>query len=95
MEFYFAPMEGVTGYVYRTAHRAHFGGVDKYFTPFLSPNQNHRFSSREENDVLLEHNRGIHVVPQILTNRAEDFIWAAGEMKARSEERRVGKECRL
>lgn len=83
MELYFAPMEGVTGYVYRNTHHAHFGGVDKYFTPFLSPNQNHRFSSREENDVLPEHNRGIHVVPQILTNRAEDFIWAAGEMKAR------------
>lgn len=83
MELYFAPMEGVTGYVYRNAHRAHFGGVDKYFSPFLSPNQNHRFTSKEENDVLPEHNRGIHLVPQILTNRAEDFIWAAGEMKAR------------
>lgn len=83
MNLYFAPMEGLTGYVYRNAHRACFGGVDKYFTPFLSPNQNHRFTAKEQKDVLPEHNEGIPLVPQILTNRAEDFIWAAGEMKAR------------
>lgn len=83
MNLYFAPMEGLTGYVYRNAHRACFGGVDKYFTPFLSPNQNHKFTAKEEKDVLPEHNQGIPLVPQILTNRAEDFIWAAGEMKAR------------
>ena len=83
MNLYFAPMEGLTGYVYRNAHRACFGGVDKYFTPFLSPNQNHRFTAKEEKDVRPEHNEGISLVPQILTNRAEDFIWAAGEMKAR------------
>ena len=83
MNLYFAPMEGLTGYVYRNAHRACFGGVDKYFTPFLTPNQNHKFTAKEEKDVLPEHNQGIPLVPQILTNRAEDFIWAAGEMKAR------------
>ena len=83
MNLYFAPMEGLTGYVYRNAHRACFGGVDKYFTPFLSPNQNHKFTAKEEKDVLPEHNQGIPLVPQILTNRAEDFIWAAEEMKAR------------
>ena len=83
MNLYFAPMEGLTGYVYRNAHRACFGGVDKYFTPFLSPKQNHRFTAKEEKDVRPEHNEGISLVPQILTNRAEDFIWAAGEMKAR------------
>lgn len=83
MNLYFAPMEGLTGYVYRNAHRACFGGVDKYFTPFLSPNQNRKFTAKEEKDVLPEHNEGIPLVPQILTNRAEDFIWAAGEMKAR------------
>lgn len=83
MNLYFAPMEGLTGYVYRNAHRACFGGVDKYFTPFLAPNQNRKWTAREEKDVLPEHNRELHLVPQILTNRAEDFIWAAGEMKAR------------
>lgn len=78
----FAPMEGITGYVYRSAHHALFPHVDRYFTPFLQPNQNHRFASRERNDVLPEHNKGITLIPQILTNRAEDFIWMAGELEA-------------
>ena len=37
---YAAPMEGLTTYLWRQAHRTIFGGVDKYFTPFLSPNAN-------------------------------------------------------
>lgn len=74
-------MEGITGYIYRNAHHALFSGVDKYFTPFLSPNQNQVLSSKEKNDILPEHNEGIYVVPQILTNRAAHFIWAAHLMK--------------
>lgn len=38
MKFYFAPMEGVTGYIYRNAHAAFFNNVDKYFTPFIVAN---------------------------------------------------------
>lgn len=37
MEFYFAPMEGITSYTYRNLHHRFFGGVEKYYTPFLSP----------------------------------------------------------
>ncbi len=34
---YFAPMEGVTGYIYRRIHHKYYPGVDKYFAPFMSP----------------------------------------------------------
>lgn len=80
MRYYFAPMEGITGYIYRNAHAAHYAQIDKYFTPFIVPNQNRRFSSRELNDILPDHNQGLSVIPQILTNRADDFIWAAKEI---------------
>lgn len=72
-----APMEGITGYIYRRAHHKVFPGVDKYFTPFITPNQTRKMTSRELNDILPEHNQGMRVVPQIMTNRAEDFIWMA------------------
>lgn len=81
MKYYFAPMEGITGYIYRNAHRKYFKQVDVYFTPFIVPNQNRKFSSREKNDFLPEHNESLSLVPQILTNKAEDFIWAAKELK--------------
>ncbi|MDR0923709.1 MAG: tRNA-dihydrouridine synthase family protein [Hungatella sp.] len=81
MKYYFAPMEGITGYIYRNAHHKFFKHVDVYFTPFIVPTQNRKFTSREKNDFLPEHNVGLHVIPQILTNKGEDFIWAAKELK--------------
>lgn len=79
MQLYLAPMEGLTGYVYRNAYEKNYGGIDKYFTPFLT---NKKMSSRELNDILPEHNTGMQVVPQILTNRAEDFLAIAKELQA-------------
>lgn len=81
MDFYFAPMEGITGYIYRNAHARYFGGIDKYFTPFIMPNQNRCMNSKELNDVLPEHNQGVNIVPQILTNKAEDFLKTTEKLK--------------
>ncbi len=81
MKFYAAPMEGITGYVFRNAHHQIFQGVEQYYTPFITPNQTRMLTSRELNDVLPEHNREIRVIPQILTNKAEDFLWAAGKLR--------------
>lgn len=80
MRFYMAPMEGITGYVYRNAYHRYFSPMDKYFTPFIVPNQNRTLKSKELNDVLPEHNRGMKVVPQILTNKSQDFLWCAGKL---------------
>jgi len=74
---YFAPMEGVTDAVYRRVHHAHFGGVDKYFIPFISPTQNLVLTPRERNNVSPEVNVGLNVVPQVLTKKADHFLWAA------------------
>jgi len=81
MKFYFAPMEGITGYIYRNAHAAFFGDVDKYFTPFIAANQFGKLSTRELHDILPEHNEGTCVIPQILTNNAEDFIRTSMTLK--------------
>ncbi len=80
MQYYFAPMEGITGYVFRGAHHRHYGGVDQYYTPFITPTQTRKLTARELEDVRPEHNQGIAVVPQILTNHEEDFLWAAGRL---------------
>jgi len=81
MKFYLAPMEGITGYVYRCASHQLFPYIDRYFTPFITPNQTRKLTSREMNDILPEHNQGMAVIPQILTNQAADFLWAAGKCK--------------
>ena len=48
---YAAPMEGLTTYLWRQAHREIFGGADKYFTPFLSPNANLCFQRKELDEI--------------------------------------------
>ncbi len=53
--------------------------IDKYFSPFIIANRSDRFTTRELNDVLPENNRGIVLVPQILTNQADDFLHTAKE----------------
>ena len=74
---YFAPLEGVTDAVYRRVHHAHFDGVEQYFIPFISPTQNLVLTPRERNNVSPEVNTGMRVVPQVLTKKADHFLWAA------------------
>lgn len=74
MQFYLAPMEEVTGYVYRNVYHSMFDDIDKYFTPFIAPTQKKILKTRERKEVAPENNQGMYVVPQILTNDAEQFI---------------------
>ena len=83
MEFLFAPMEGVTGRIYRRVHARFFPGVSRYYAPFFSPSGDHHFPLRGLTDLLPEENPGVDLVPQLLTNRAEDFIWAAASLMDR------------
>ena len=80
LKLYAAPLEGLTTYLWRRIQFDMFGGADKYFTPFLSPNSNLSFQTKELDD--LRYNAGMPVVPQILCNRADHFLWAARELYA-------------
>ena len=82
MKFYYAPMEGITGHIYRNVHNALFkNDIDKYFSPFVVANQSKSLKTKELVDILPENNQGIALVPQILTNNAKDFINTAKKMK--------------
>ena len=80
MNLYLAPLEGITGHIYRNALHQCFDGFDKYFIPFISPNQKGHFSTREKKDVMPEYNQGMYAVPQILTNNVEDFLCTAKKL---------------
>ena len=81
MKYYLAPMEGITGHIYRNAYEKYFHNIDKYFTPFIVPNQSLSLKTKELRDLLPENNEGLNVVPQILTNDAEGFILTANKLK--------------
>lgn len=82
MRFYLAPLEGITGYVFRNAVHEQFGlGIDKYFTPFIEPHPHKKcMTNRALNDIVPEHNQDVNVVPQILTNNAEAYLFAEREI---------------
>lgn len=81
MKYYFAPLEGLTTYIYRNLHNKYYPGIDKYYTPFIVPARKRNFRTREFNEILPEHNEGLNVVPQILTNDADGFIRLAKELE--------------
>lgn len=81
MKYYFAPLEGITGYIYRNAHNAFFHNIYKYFSPFIVPSISGGFKSRDLRDILPENNQGLFLVPQLLTNQAKDFIHTSKQIK--------------
>ena len=74
MRYYFAPLEGITGYVYRTVHHRHFPGVDRYYMPFVAPNYTMHFKEKEKQDVDPAHNEGLNAVPQIQADKKSDLV---------------------
>lgn len=81
MKFYLAPMEGITGFVYRNSYEKFFHNIDKYFTPFIVPTSSKSFKTKELRDILPENNKGMYIVPQILTNDSEGFINTAEKLQ--------------
>ena len=76
IKLYLAPMEELTGYVFRNAINRHFGYVDKFYTPFISPD-NRIMKTRAARELLRSNNEGLDVVPQLLTNDPALFNEAA------------------
>ena len=70
-------MEGLTGVIFRQVHSRFFGGADQYYIPFVTPTTLPKFTERQLRELAPEVNAGFEAVPQLLTRRTEDFIWAA------------------
>ena len=77
MNYYFAPMEGLTDSIYRRLHHQYFGGVDRYYMPFLSPTVHRALTPRETRELPCADSAAFTAVPQLLTKVPEDFLWAA------------------
>ena len=86
MHYYFAPMEGITDSVYRRLHHEFFGGVDRYYMPFLSPTIHRCLTRKEDRELPMADSVPFAAVPQVLTKCAEDFLWAAQVCRDRGYE---------
>ena len=86
MQYYFAPMEGLTDSIYRRLHHKYFPGVDRYYMPFLSPTIHRTLTHKEDRELPLADSVPFSAVPQILTKVPADFLWAAQVCKDRGYE---------
>ena len=91
MDIYLAPLEGVTGHVFREAYDLFFKDIDKYFTPFLSANDRlNNKTVRELGYIERPEGNGTQIdriglsaplVPQILGNDADKTLELIGETR--------------
>lgn len=85
MKIYFAPLEGITGFIFRNAYHDIFDNenkkLTKYFSPFIAPGINQVLSRKEMRDILPENNRDINLIPQLLGCRAPEMLMAISQIK--------------
>ena len=77
MRYNFAPLEGVTDSIYRRLHHKYFGGIDRYYMPFISPTIHRQLTHKEDRELPMADSVDFCAIPQVLTKVPEDFIWAA------------------
>ena len=63
MNYYFAPMEGLTDSIYRRAHHRFFSGVDRYYMPFLSGFFDGPITAEEAVELALNPPEGYCLLP--------------------------------
>jgi tRNA-dihydrouridine synthase B len=72
-----APLQGFTDVTYRNVFCDHFKGLDEALAPFISTMGQQRLKPSRIKDVDLAANKRLFVVPQILGNVPDDFIFLA------------------
>ena len=77
MRYYYAPMEGLTDSIYRRLHHKYFGGIDRYYMPFISPTIHRTLTHKEDRELPMADSVNFCAIPQVLTKVPEDFLWAA------------------
>ena len=74
---YFAPLQESTDHIYRSAHAKYFGGIAKYFAPYIVRQNDGTVRTSHLRDIKRSNNQGYPLIPQILAGNSHDFIFLA------------------
>ena len=72
-----SPLQGFTDFRFRNAFHKHFGGIDTFYSPYIKLNGKLVVKGSYKRDILPENNSTLEVIPQIITNDAEEFLFVA------------------
>ncbi|MFC2109793.1 tRNA dihydrouridine synthase [Bacteroidota bacterium] len=72
-----SPLQGFTDFRFRNAFHHFFGGIDTFYSPYIRLNGKLKIKQSYQNDLLPENNETLTVIPQIITNDPDEFIFVA------------------
>ncbi len=72
-----SPLQGFTDYKFRNAFHQYFGGIDTFYSPYIRLNGKLEIKPSYHRDLIPENNNTLTVIPQIITNDADEFLFVA------------------
>jgi tRNA-dihydrouridine synthase len=72
-----SPLQGFTDFRFRNAQNKLFGGIDTFYSPYIRLNGKMIIKPSYERDLLPENNLDLEVIPQVITNDADEFLFVA------------------
>jgi tRNA-dihydrouridine synthase len=76
-----SPLQGFTDFKFRNVFNKHFGGIDTFYAPYIRLNDNLEMKSSNFRDILPVNNSVAELIPQVLTNDAEEFLIVAKDVQ--------------
>ena len=76
--FYQGPLQGFTDYTFRKVFFEVFGGIDKYFIPYLSYGKGREIKKSQLKEVFPENNFSLPVIPQVLFSDMDELLDLVG-----------------
>ena len=73
LPIHFAPLQGYTDAIYRSAHARIFGGVASYYTPFVRL-EHGDFRRKDVRELDTDNNRGVNLTPQLIASTPEKIL---------------------
>lgn len=77
-----APIQGITDRIYRNVYSKYFKGFDDAMAPFIASSRHNKDDRKLLREFDPQKNKGMRVIPQILSNDPEDFIPLANSLSA-------------
>lgn len=76
-----SPLQGFTDFRFRNALNTYFGGIDTYYSPYIRLNGKLEIKPSYHRDLLPENNQNLEVIPQVITNDPDEFLFVAKYVK--------------
>ncbi|PWD99999.1 tRNA dihydrouridine synthase [Marinilabilia rubra] len=73
-----SPLQGFTDFRFRNAADEFFGGINAWYAPYIRLQGRQEIKNSYQRDLLPENNHVPHLIPQVMTNSAEEFLFVAG-----------------